>query len=324
MADEPTAREAEVDARLQRNDKDGAVQLLFDLITHHAQAKDFTKAEALRERLMAVDDMALDKIIKSAEVIEAAKSSALDHYHLETFKALYERLNDEETNALYFALRHSRGEPGKALYCQGDANARLFFLNQGQLKLYFTREGKDNLIAILEPGTIAGQDGFFHASYCTTSLALQTAATVLILEMSAFERWKSELPSLADKLQQYCRDHDLRKLFSAKGLERRMSRRVKVEGLAVTQILNEADQPVGKPFRGDVADVSNTGLSFYLKATDKAARMLLGRRLQMQITLHAAGKAQTLERKALTVAVNPLYFGDYSVHVKFDKPLKSG
>lgn len=59
-------------------------------------------------------------------------------------------------------------------------------------------------------------------------------------------------------------------------------------------------------------------------ALDQAARLLLGRRLQMQITLHASGKAQTLERKALTVGVNPLYFGDYSIHVKFDKPLKSG
>jgi hypothetical protein len=79
---------------------------------------------------------------------------------------------------------------------------------------------------------------------------------------------------------------------------------------------------LGKPFRGDMADISNTGLSFYIKATDKSARMLLGRQLKIKATIEMGKKQQTLERTGTTVAVNPLYFGDFSIHLKFDRPLK--
>ena len=51
-------------------DAQAAVKGFYDLVSHYARAKNFTKAEAMRERLMAVDDMALTEIIKSAEIIE--------------------------------------------------------------------------------------------------------------------------------------------------------------------------------------------------------------------------------------------------------------
>jgi hypothetical protein len=51
--------------------------------------------------------------------------------------------------------------------------------------------------------------------------------------------------------------------------------------------------------------------------------MLLGRRLDVKSTLEAGGKQQRVARTGLTVAVTPLFFGDYSIHIKFDQPLKS-
>ena len=303
-------------------DSQAAVKCFYDLVAQHARAKNFPKAEAMRERLMAVDDMALTEIIKAAEIIESEKSGAIDQDHLERFKALYDRLSEEETNALYFAQQPLALDAGEVLYRQGDINTRLFFIQQGLLKLYFSREGQDSLITTLEPGDVAGQDTFFATTTCTTSLAVQSRTELQVIERAHLNEWKESLPTLETKLREFCQIKDVGKLVTAKGLERRRNRRIKVEGLIVAQMMDTAKALLGKPFRGDMADLSNTGLSFYIKATDKAARMLLGRHLKIKATLEVGGKRQTLERTGATVAVTPLYFGDFAIHLKFDMPLK--
>ena len=317
---------AQLEEKAEQYARDGdtqaAVKCFYDLVSQHARAKNFPKAEAMRERLMAVDDMALTEIIKSAEIIEAEKSGAIDQNHLEHFKALYDRLSEEETNGLYFAQQPLALDAGEVLYRQGDINTRLFFIQQGQLKLYFSREGKDSLITTLEPGDVAGQDTFFATTTCTTSLAVQSRAKLQVIENVHLAEWKESLPALAAKLREFCQVKDVGQLVTTKGLERRQSRRVKVEGLVVAQIMSTAKDLLGKPFRGDMADISNSGLSFYIKATDKSARMLLGRPLKIKATLELGGKRQTLERTGTTVAVTPLFFGDFSIHIKFDAPLK--
>jgi CRP-like cAMP-binding protein len=318
---------AQLEAKAEQYATDGdtqaAVKCFADLVEQHARAKNFPKAEALRDRLMAVDDMALTEIIKTAEIIEAEKSDAIDTGQTEVFEALYAPLNEEETNALYFAQQPLTLDAGEVIYRQGDMNTRLYFIQEGLLKLFFTREGKDNLITTLEPGSIAGQDSFFSTTTCTTALAVQSRADLKFIEWDHFTEWKGALPSLAAKLEDFCRKQDVGKMVTAKGLERRNDNRIKVEGAIITQVMDQADRLLGKPFRGDMADISNWGLSFYIKATDKSARMLLGRRLKIKATLVLGGKQQGVERIGTTVAVTPLYFGDFSIHMKFDKPLKS-
>jgi CRP-like cAMP-binding protein len=315
--------EKEVDRLVETNDTSGAVKLLVELVGKQARARDFVKAEALRERLMAVDDMALSEIIKTAEIIEEAKSGALDRDHVETFAPLYAELNEEETNALFFDMQPVNAAAGEVLYREGEPNGRLFFLNRGQLNLHFSRDGRENLISVLEPGAIAGQDSFFVSSYATASLTAQTEARLQVLDFSRVAAWREKLPGLPDKLEQFCRRRGVGDLVAAKGLERRASRRIKVEGQVAAQMLNDRGEPAGKPFRGDLSDLSNSGMAFYIKATDRAARMLLGRRLLVRLSIQTPGKNQMVERKARVVAVNAVYIGDYSVHLKFDQPLKS-
>ena len=314
--------EEQAEQYAREGDTQAAVKCFYDLVAQHARAKNFPKAEAMRERLMAVDDMALTEIIKAAEIIEAEKSGAIDPNHLERFKVLYDRLSEEETNALYFAQQPRSLDAGEVLYRQGDINTRLFFIQQGQLKLYFSREGQDSLITTLEPGDVAGQDTFFATTTCTTSLAVQSRTELQVVERTHLTGWKESLPALETKLREFCQVKDVGQLITAKGLERRRSRRIKVEGLIVAQMMDTAKALLGKPFRGDMADLSNTGLSFYIKATDKAARMLLGRHLKIKASLEVGGKRQTLERTGATVAVTPLFFGDFAIHLKFDRPLK--
>ncbi|HSO18003.1 MAG TPA: cyclic nucleotide-binding domain-containing protein, partial [Desulfosarcina sp.] len=250
-------------------------------------------------------------------------SKAVDPDHLRAFKVLYDTLNEEETNALYFAGERVVLEAGDVLFRQGDVNTRLFFIYRGRLKLTFSVAGKDTLIALLEAGDIAGQDSFLAATTCTTALAVQSLAELQVIHRDTVAAWKMTLPSLEAKLTEFCRSRDVGKIVVAKGLERRRSRRLKVEGLVAAQIVDDAKAPVGKPFRGEMADISGTGLSFTIKATDKSARLLLGRRLKIASSLEVGGKRQRLERLGITVAVTPLLFGDFAIHVKFDQPLKS-
>jgi hypothetical protein len=315
--------EAQAEQYANDGDTQAAVKCFYDLVARHARAKNFPKAEAMRERLMAVDDMALTEIIKSAEIIEAEKSGAIDQDHLQVFEALFSRLTEEETNALYFAQQPLVLDAGEVIFRQGDINSRLYFIHRGQLKLYFSREGRDNLIATLAQGDIAGQDTFFATTTCTTSLAVVSRAELQVLDGEHVAGWKESLPALEAKLREFCNAQNVGKLITDKGLERRQSRRIKVEGAIVAQLMDAAKGLLGKPFRGDMADISNTGLSFYIKATDKSARMLLGRQLKIQSTLEAGGKRQNLERTGTTVAVTPLFFGDFAIHLKFDRPLKS-
>jgi len=320
--DNPAALEAQAEQYAQDGDSQAAVKCFYDLVGHYARARDFVKAEAMRERLMAVDDMALTEIIKSAEIIEAEKSDAVDPDHLQVFTTFYETLTEEETNAFYFAARAVTLEAGESLFRQGDLNTRLYFILGGQLQLYFSRDGKDTLITLLEQGDVAGQDTFFATTTCTTSLAVQSRAELQVLERDQVTAWKEVLPALEAKLAAFCRSRDVGQLVLAKGLERRQSRRIRAEGAISAQIMDASNRLLGKPFRGDLADISNAGLSFAIKATDKSARLLLGRRLKVAANLEIGAKSQRLARTGLTVAVTPLLFGDFTLHLKFDQPLK--
>ncbi|HSO19564.1 MAG TPA: hypothetical protein VLT88_08915, partial [Desulfosarcina sp.] len=117
---DPVALETRAEQYARDGDSQAAVKCFFDLVAHYARARDFAKAEAMRERLMAVDDMALTEIIKSAEIIEAEKRGAVNPEHLEAFKAFFETLTDEETNTFYFAARAVTLEAGENLLRQGD------------------------------------------------------------------------------------------------------------------------------------------------------------------------------------------------------------
>jgi CRP-like cAMP-binding protein len=316
------ALEKQVDALLAGGDRAGAVRTLFDLIVRHAESGRFPKAEALRERLMAVDDMALTEIIRSAEIIEAAKSAAVDPEHLRIFEALYGRLTEEERNALFFCLRPRSLTAGDILVRQGEFHQRLYFVDRGQLKLFFLRRGREQLLQTLDPGMLAGWETFLSICGASATLEALTQAQVRVLEQDALFDWKDRLPSLAAKLLDYLRQQQAanRRFTSPGGVERRTSRRVKIEGKASLQILDASGQPRSKPFRGDLADISATGLSLQIKTTERSARMLLGHALQLVLSVVIAGRTHASECRGTVVALNPLVFGDFTLHLKFTQP----
>ena len=77
-----------VERNINKGDISAAVKLLYEMIVQCAKEKKFLKAEELRESMLEADPMALDEIIRSAEIIEEEKSQALDPIHIEIWSRL--------------------------------------------------------------------------------------------------------------------------------------------------------------------------------------------------------------------------------------------
>ncbi len=300
-----------------------AVELLFKLIVAYAKEKDFVRAEALREKIFDVDAMALDAIIKSADIIEQEKSEAVDRSHMDIWSGLYETLTTEEANILYFAMKKAEYGPDETIFAQGQKNSRLFFIDQGQLKLSYSQNGTDKLIRTINSGLVAGDDTFFSITLCTTSLVTLSRVKLNYIEQETFARWQKELPVLASKVETYCsrltKNHDVLK---EKGMSRRNHKRAKVSGSVQFQVLDRNGKPLSKAFKGDLSDISLGGLSFFIKTSNrKNALMLLGRNLRIKFVIPMRGKSVEVDQSGIITGVINHLFSDYSIHMKFDKLL---
>jgi CRP-like cAMP-binding protein len=312
-----------LESYIKQGNKEAAVKLIFDLVEIYAKKKDFTEAEALREKLYDVDPMALDEIIRSGELIEEAKSESIDETHKNIWSKLYSTLTTEEANALYFAMKECTYGSNEAVFNQGDTNSNLYFVNQGKLKQVYSQDGREVLLRTLSPGHIAGNDTFFSDAVCTTSLITLSKSKLSYLEKSVTKKWEDEFPGLEPFLYGYCLQFEkVQDLLRKKALDRRGQIRVKISGKAVILILSTTGSPVGKVFKGLLSDISVGGLSFFLKITKKeTAHLLLGRRLSIKCAFQIGDNQMNIDQNGTVVGVRLQTFSDYSIHVKFDKML---
>ena len=314
-------REAQVDECIRKNDTDGAVKLLAELIVEYAKAKNFAKAEALHEKLYDADPMALTEIVRTGEVIEEEKSDSVDQGHLELWSRLYDSLSTTEGNALYYSMKTKLFQSGEPIMEQGKVNSRLYFINIGQVKALFNQGEKENLIKLLGPGDIIGQEPFFSATVCTMSMIALDSVKTTYLEVDVLKQWKKEVPALESKLFDYSAKNDqVKKALEEKSLERRSDRRVNLAGTVFFQLLDKTGKPMGKSYKGELSDLSAGGISFSIKSSKKdTIRMLLGRRLKISFKLPMKHDSyHPVEQLMTVIAAQPQVFDDYSIHLKFD------
>ncbi len=306
------------------NDGQVSVQKLFAAIKKSVAARDFGKAETLRQELMNLDTMALTEIIASAEIIEAAQSEALDKDHEALWKRLYENLSSEEANCFYYALQEKIVPVGTLLTRQGRLNDRLLFVEQGKLAAVFRKGGENHLVLQVGKGGFIGEDTFFGMSVCTSSIVAQSDVRVKYLERDSIERFVEKCPGLYEKLQSFCHQFgQYEAAYERKRQEKSRFDRLSVHGHVCANILNPAMEQTGKHFNAAIGDVSRGGACFFIKASKKeAARTLLSRPLQMVFALKGKEK-QPVEFVAVgrVVKVKFQLETDYSVHVQFSKPL---
>jgi CRP-like cAMP-binding protein len=321
---DPVSRQEElVNSHLEQNNKEAAVKLLFEMIVQCARDKNFAKAEALRARLLEVDDLALNEIIRSAEIIEEEKTQAVDAEHLTTWASLYGRLTPEESAAVYHALKHEAHEAMQSLFNQGEQHSRLYLVNRGELALLWRDGPREKVLRRIGPGETAVADGFFTDSVCTVSLVTLSRSEVAYLDRDVLAAWEKDYPAIEGKLRDFCQvAQDTPSMLRERGVERRDHNRKIISGNAAVQIFSGSWQPAAKPFRGDVADISRGGLAFLVNINDrKTARALLGRNVGFTVTIPGHEPRVKLTKKGFIVAISHIPFEGYCLHVKFNEIL---
>ncbi len=312
------------------------VTILYEAIIEAAGKKDFKKAESLRQQLIETDPMAFTEIIRSGEIIEEEKTDRVefDQNHLEIWPELYNTLDPDEADALYYAMEEAVYESDHIIFKQGEANSRLYFIRRGQLKLVFSHKNRESLLKLLVKGDVVGDDTFFSVSLCTTSLITLSRVYLFYLDRKKLEIWKEMYPLLESKIHEYCLQLDtVEEILQKKGMDRREQKRIPRKGIVYIQILDSSDRVSGKEFTGSLYDISIGGLSFIIQSEKKEnINLLLGRRLNMRFEYDTGLKklktesadhpgSQQINTKGTIIGVSHKGGIDYLMHIKFDKLL---
>ena len=323
--DSISAQERLVNSYIEENNQEKAVELLSELITRYAVEKNFTKADALRNKLLEVSPFALNEIIKAAEIIAEEKRKALDPTHLELWADLYESLTPDETIELFYSMKELILKPGQTAFKQGQHNSNLYFVQEGFLKLcYHPVDQEEIVLKELSAGEHANMNSFFSYTICTHTLVAATETKLTYLEKDILTKWQSEFPGIEVKLDRFChrKGTTLDELVQKVELDLRAYKRVKTTSTAMVQLLDDSGQPLKKPFKVALLDISAGGVGFTVELNRKEeADGLLDRFLILENDFEASTGKQIIAQKGRIVAVNLLPFGKASVHVRFETPL---
>ncbi len=315
-------QEQNIDKYISEGNKDEAVKALFNLIKECAKKKDFIKAEALRDRLMDVAPMALHEITQSADIIDQEKSSSIDAAHHETWAAIYSTLSHEEANILYFSMNAKTYNEGDVIFSLGEKDNSLYFVDQGEAKMIYVKEGEELVLKTLKPGDITGEDTFFYTTaYRTFSMKARTQIKLRIMGRENLAKWIETSPDLENKIRSYCsKSGDIPSLLEKKGVDRRNNKRIKISGKTGVQLLNSAGAPMGKPFLGLLADMSEQGLAFSFKLSNEVVHKILGAKLQVRFKIPVEGSSKEVEQHGIISGIGYPVLADHTIHVRFDQP----
>ncbi|MFO7963081.1 MAG: cyclic nucleotide-binding domain-containing protein [Desulfobacterales bacterium] len=313
-----------VERYMQENNIEAAVNLLFDLIVSSAGSGNISKAKILREKLLEVAPLALTEITKAADIIEEEESKLLDPAHLSTWSKLYSTLTTEETHALFFAMEPAEYKEGETVYVQGEKNARLYFIDRGRLKRVYRKEEEDFLVNEFGPGDLSGKDSFFSITNANAaSLIAVSGVKLRILHNKVLKEWGTIHPGLFSKLHDFCtRAGKTDDVFTKLNIDRKMQKRFEISVNGKFQLLKNTGEPLGDPFKGTLSDISSGGLCFFMRVSRReTARLLVDRKIKMEIQIPTKQGVLNIEKNGIIVGVHEYAFQDYSIHVKFDQEL---
>ena len=291
----------------------------------YAKRKDFQKAETLRDRLYDTDAMALTEIVNANEIIEQEKAGTINVDHRKTWTKLYDHLSTENAGILFHSLQELEIEGGQTIYRQGDRNNRLYFVNQGQLKVIHEKEDEEVLIKTLAPGDIFGQDSFYSINVCTTSVVTMTPVSLSCLDRDVAERWRTEHHVLESQLRQYSLSEDaIEGILEAKGLDRRAHKRLKTSTKVSSQVISpKTNRPLSRAFSGVLTDISKGGLCFYIHTKNrKTVQALMGRRVLLNVEIPTAKDPTIIKLVGVVQGTQIHPFDEYSIHLEFLSPLE--
>lgn len=326
------AEEQEVYLLLDQNKRAAAKELLLDLISTVACLRQFDQAEVLCRRLVEIDPLALDDIIKANEMVEEQRLANSDQGQALNWAEVYDFLSTEEFNGLYSAMEHVRYAPDENIVVQGDLRQQLFFVNKGRVKL-FCRDphGDDILMRTVGPGDVFGLDSFFKESVWTVNAASIGTVDAFVLPREALLQCQETFPDLESKLKDFCQQLVEQDALKVMAIDRRGAERLIFSGRMAIAILDDQGKETGTVLQGDKGDVSIGGISSTVRLSHKrTVRLLLGRKVLVRLLGGQPGSRLTSGMSGLVVAIyaQPQTGGElasyvqYEVHIQFDHPLQ--
>ncbi len=299
-----------------------AGKFLYEKCIAAAEEKDFETAVMLRDRILEVDPNALAEVIQAGEKIEEERSSSVTSSHITIWQDIYDSLTTDEFNALYYALQSREYETGAVIVEQGISSPQLYFINSGEVRLSCWR-GKDEIfLKRIGAGEIIGAGPFFDVSVWTVSLTALSKTTIHMLERENFLELIEQYPAIERCLLDYCRKSEtVPELLRMSGEDRRLSVRYPLSLIVKHALLDKFGNASMKSFKGEIADISSSGLSFYIRISRKEnARLMLGRGIKTQLPIPGKGSI-TIVGQVVAVRFQQYGESDYSVHVQFNEPI---
>jgi CRP-like cAMP-binding protein len=299
-----------------------ASQLLYKQCIEAAKEKNFDAAEMLRDRILEVDPNALAEVIRAGEQIEEERSSSVTANHISIWQDLYSVLSTEEFNALYHVLKEKEYTSGSVIIEQGANTPHLYFLNSGQARLTCWRGSDEIFLKKVGPGEILGTAPFFEVSVWTVALTAIGTTNIHVLEREKFLELVEQFPGIESCLHDYClKSEKVPELLKMSGEDRRQYPRYPVNVVINHTLLDEVGNASMRSFKGEIADISCGGLSFYIRISRKEnARLLLGRGIRSSVTF-PGGDTINCQGQIVAVRFQQYVESDYSVHVLFTEAL---
>ena len=308
--------EAAVDGLIQKEKKPDALKMLLLMVERSAREKDFERAGGYKARISEVDELALGEVVRAEEVIAQEKRFVDSGEYMETWKDFYESLSEEEASAFYYHLKNETFEVDAEVIRQGDVIDRLVFINSGTLKVTFFDGGKDTFLQELGKGDVAGYDAFFKTTVSTANVVALSRVNVGFLTREGLLALEEKHPEFLAKLKGFCgRFDNLSSIVQAKGVERRRYRRFETTGKVVLQLHKKTGEAVGRPFSGELLDISEGGIAVTVKSSGYAmARLILGRDIN---TLMRPEQGESFTVEGRVSSVNDRGDGNISIHIAF-------
>ncbi len=314
--------EEEIQVLLRAGKTEQAGQLIYDMATASAKAKDFSVAEMLRDRLLEINPMALGEVIQLGDFIDEQKNTSISSHHLEIWSELYEEMTTDEFNELYYALRQENYHKGDVIVQSGETDNNLYFLNSGYISLSCNIGGREVFLKRMQPGNVLGDDQFFSTSVWTITLRALSEIQVNVLDHAMLEKINKNYPNIEEKLRKYCLKHaQVRELLKMAGDDRREYPRFSVDLPVQNVLMDPYGNKGNRTFVGQLFDISKQGFAFTIKISNsKSARLLLGRHIMTTIII---GDKKMPQQEGVIVRVrqHEQMENDFSVHIKLSKEI---
>lgn len=306
---------------LAKGEQVAGVKQLMLLIEQAARARNFLQAEQLKDWLVEIEHTELKHSLKAGEIIAREKIGTIDKTNLEVWSELYDALTTEEFSELFQHLEHRKYSTEDPIVQQGEEQNALFFVNSGDVKIYYKDEEDDFLISTMKSGGIFGADAFFEPSIWTMSVASIGDSEISLLPIDVLQRWGQEYPKLEEKLINFCEQFErIESLIIKSSRDRRVHKRHQISEIVTANLIDSRGKNTGISAEVELTDISQGGLAYKIQLEHKIIlRQLLGRQIWMELpTGERKTAATTVTGSIVAVKTSKESHGYYTVHLKFD------